>query len=362
MALVLAIVSERTGYPPETLGPDLDLEADLSIDSIKRIEIVGELASRLGLKVAGGGNDAMVEELATRKTLRGLVDWLAAKLGAPSPGAVVAELAAGDTVPVAVPVAAPAPTPAPIELGRFVFSRITVPTPSPRDAAIAGRTLVVVDDGLGVAPHLAPRLAAGGADVQGVAASDRIARPDVHGLIDLTGLATTAQDGDGATAAMTAMFDHVKHAVVGGASSLLVATGLGAIAMVAACAVLGLRVTFLDFVALPITFGLGVDYTINLVHDRAAAASADPALAALRGSGSAVFVCSLTTIIGYGSLLVSDNQAIRAFGTASLVGEVCCLATAMLVAPAILAVGARARATAAVPASSSSATLRAVAA
>jgi len=227
MALVLAIVSERTGYPPETLGPDLDLEADLSIDSIKRIEIVGELASRLGLKVAGGGNDAMVEELATRKTLRGLVDWLAAKLGAPSPGAVVAELAAGDTVPVAVPVATPAPTPAPIELGRFVFSRITVPTPSPRDAAIAGRTLVVVDDGLGVAPHLATRLAAGGADVQVVAASDRIARPDVHGLIDLTGLATTAQDGDGATAAMTAMFDHVKHAVVGGASSLLVATGLG---------------------------------------------------------------------------------------------------------------------------------------
>ncbi len=146
------------------------------------------------------------------------------------------------------------------------------------------------------------------------------------------------------------------------AFAVVAATGLGAIVMVAACAVLGLRVTFLDFVALPITFGLGVDYTINLVHDRAAAASADPALAALRGSGSAVFVCSLTTIIGYGSLLVSDNQAIRAFGTASLVGEVCCLATAMLVAPAILAVGARGRATAAVPASSSSATLHAVAA
>ena len=63
-----------------------------------------------------------------------------------------------------------------------------MPTPSPRDAAIAGRTLVVVDDGLGVAPHLATRLAAGGADVQVVAASARIARPDVHGLIDLPGL------------------------------------------------------------------------------------------------------------------------------------------------------------------------------
>jgi predicted RND superfamily exporter protein len=140
------------------------------------------------------------------------------------------------------------------------------------------------------------------------------------------------------------------------ALAVITATVLGALAMVSACAVLGLRVTFLDFVALPITLGLGVDYTINLVHDRRAARAADPAEAALRGSGSAVFVCSLTTIIGYGSLLVSDNQAIRAFGTASLVGEVCCLATAMIVAPAVLAVGRRSHQ----PASSSSAALRAV--
>ncbi|HEY4377226.1 MAG TPA: acyltransferase domain-containing protein, partial [Acidimicrobiales bacterium] len=45
---VQSIVSERTGYPIEMLDPDLDLEADLSIDSIKRIEIVGELAERIG--------------------------------------------------------------------------------------------------------------------------------------------------------------------------------------------------------------------------------------------------------------------------------------------------------------------------
>ena len=120
------------------------------------------------------------------------------------------------------------------------------------------------------------------------------------------------------------------------ALAVVTATVLGAIAMVAACAVLGLRVTFLDFVALPITLGLGVDYTINLVHDRRVAAGPGAAEAALRSNGSAVLVCSLTTIIGYGSLLVSDNQAIRAFGTASLVGEVCCLVTAMIVAPAVL--------------------------
>ena len=141
------------------------------------------------------------------------------------------------------------------------------------------------------------------------------------------------------------------------ALAVVLATALGAVVMVAACAMLGLRVTFLDFVALPITLGLGVDYTINLVHDRHATSGPAAAEAALRGSGAAVFVCSLTTIIGYGSLLASDNQAIRAFGTASLVGEVCCLVTAMIVAPAVLALGRRRAA----PVASSSASFRAVA-
>jgi NAD(P)-dependent dehydrogenase (short-subunit alcohol dehydrogenase family)/acyl carrier protein len=96
---VQAIVSERTGYPIEMLDPDLDLEADLSIDSIKRIEIVGELAERIGL----GGldesaiDDEMVEELASHKSLRGIVEWIealaaegggsAAPAGAPAPSA-----------------------------------------------------------------------------------------------------------------------------------------------------------------------------------------------------------------------------------------------------------------------------------
>lgn len=50
--VVLEIISERTGYPVDMIEPDLDLEADLSIDSIKRAEIAGELARRLGAGAA----------------------------------------------------------------------------------------------------------------------------------------------------------------------------------------------------------------------------------------------------------------------------------------------------------------------
>ncbi len=44
--VLLDIVSESTGYPAEMLELDMDLEADLGIDSIKRVEILGALQDR----------------------------------------------------------------------------------------------------------------------------------------------------------------------------------------------------------------------------------------------------------------------------------------------------------------------------
>jgi acyl transferase domain-containing protein len=47
--LVLGIFSERTGYPRDALGLDLDVEADLGIDSIKQTEIVRAIRVKTGL-------------------------------------------------------------------------------------------------------------------------------------------------------------------------------------------------------------------------------------------------------------------------------------------------------------------------
>ncbi|MGL5063227.1 MAG: beta-ketoacyl synthase N-terminal-like domain-containing protein [Microcoleus sp.] len=43
---VLQIVSEKTGYPTEVLELDMDMEADLGIDSLKRVEIMGAIQDR----------------------------------------------------------------------------------------------------------------------------------------------------------------------------------------------------------------------------------------------------------------------------------------------------------------------------
>lgn len=84
-SLLLQVVSDKTGYPQEMLGMEMDLEADLSIDSIKRVEIIGTLRSELGTLANGNANeDTVMEQLAGIKTLSGLVSWLTEFTGTPA--------------------------------------------------------------------------------------------------------------------------------------------------------------------------------------------------------------------------------------------------------------------------------------
>ncbi|NEP43647.1 MAG: hypothetical protein F6K35_32250 [Okeania sp. SIO2H7] len=52
--ILVSLVSDRTGYPAEMLGLEQDLEAELGIDSIKRVEILGALQKQLPGAFANG--------------------------------------------------------------------------------------------------------------------------------------------------------------------------------------------------------------------------------------------------------------------------------------------------------------------
>ena len=105
--------------------------------------------------------------------------------------------------------------------------------------------------------------------------------------------------------------------------------------MIGAMAVAGVRLSFINFIALPITFGIGVDYPVNIagryLHDTRAGI-----LAAVQGTGGPVTLCSLTTSLGYVALLRAHNQAVRSLGAVAVLGEVTCLAAALLFLPAAL--------------------------
>ncbi len=125
----------------------------------------------------------------------------------------------------------------------------------------------------------------------------------------------------------------------GGRGTVLVISALlvGMAWLGGAFALLHVRLNFLNFIALPITFGIGADYAVNIVQ-RYLREGTGSVLKAVRETGGAVILCSMTTTLGYLALMSSTNFAVRSLGLAAVLGEVCCLLAAVLVLPAVLLV------------------------
>lgn len=119
------------------------------------------------------------------------------------------------------------------------------------------------------------------------------------------------------------------------AAWVLASLAVGVVWFLGLAGALGLRLNMLNFIALPITFGIGVDYATN-IFQRRRLDQARSIAEVVRTTGGAVTLCSLTTIIGYSSLLVARNQALISFGVLADLGEVACLAAALLALPAVL--------------------------
>ncbi|MGI2210883.1 beta-ketoacyl synthase N-terminal-like domain-containing protein [Shewanella oncorhynchi] len=88
---MMAVVADKTGYPTEMLELSMDMEADLGIDSIKRVEILGTVQDELP-----GLPELNPEDLAECRTLGEIVDYMNSKL--PAIGSVSATTAAQVTV------------------------------------------------------------------------------------------------------------------------------------------------------------------------------------------------------------------------------------------------------------------------
>jgi len=77
---LLNVVSELTGYPKDMLKMDMDIEADLGIDSIKRVEILSTLEERVP-----GLPEVTPELMGSLKTLGQIVAYLGQASSTPSP-------------------------------------------------------------------------------------------------------------------------------------------------------------------------------------------------------------------------------------------------------------------------------------
>ena len=186
--LLLEVVSEKTGYPVEMLGLELELEAGLGIDSIKRVEILSALRDR-----APELPEVEPSQLASLRTLQEIIDFMgnggAATDGkapgglheasegrgpvssSPNPGAPRSEAeAAGPAEP----------------LDHFVVRAVAAPAAGLALPGLLGATgpIAIVQDRAGVAPLLAERLAAHGIEARCV---DEVPS-EAAGVLHLVGL------------------------------------------------------------------------------------------------------------------------------------------------------------------------------
>ncbi|MBD2492826.1 type I polyketide synthase [Nostoc sp. FACHB-280] len=106
---LLAIISDKTGYPVEMLELEMDMEADLGIDSIKRVEILGGLQ-----EMYPDLPKPNLEELAEKRSIGDIITYLQSNSsGSASVGVAVLPAPAAPEMPVAttIPVVPVAPAP-----------------------------------------------------------------------------------------------------------------------------------------------------------------------------------------------------------------------------------------------------------
>jgi uncharacterized membrane protein YdfJ with MMPL/SSD domain len=117
--------------------------------------------------------------------------------------------------------------------------------------------------------------------------------------------------------------------------ALLAATplGLGVLQTFGVMGILDLPLNPANMIALPLMLGLGVDYGIHIVHDfreQRGPYKISPSTAI------AVLVDSLTTVVGFGALMIADHQGLQSLGRVLTIGVSCCLFTSLVMLPAVL--------------------------
>ena len=105
-------------------------------------------------------------------------------------------------------------------------------------------------------------------------------------------------------------------------------------------ALCGVALNPANMIALPLIVGVGVDNGVHVLHDyRARDKRRAYRLGAATGRG--VLVAGLTTVLGFGTMLIARHAGMASLGLALTIGVTCCMFAALVLLPALLHLGDR---------------------
>lgn len=100
---------------------------------------------------------------------------------------------------------------------------------------------------------------------------------------------------------------------------------------------LGWKLNLFNLIALPLLIGMGQDDALHIIH-RYREEGPGSLRFVLRETGGAVFLTTLTTVIGFSSMLFVQHQGLRSLGWTACIGMTLCLVSSVLVVPSALRV------------------------
>lgn len=112
---------------------------------------------------------------------------------------------------------------------------------------------------------------------------------------------------------------------------------VGMVWMVEAMGALGVAFNLANFFAVPILIGIGVDSGIHLIRRYREQQMQGREALDLGSTRRAVFVTSMTTMIGFGSLLTASHRGLATLGLLMFLGSAAGLLASLVVLPALLA-------------------------
>jgi len=108
---------------------------------------------------------------------------------------------------------------------------------------------------------------------------------------------------------------------------------LGMLQMFGILGLLDLPLNPANMIVLPLILGIGIDDGVHVVHDFRRQSGRYRISAS---TASAILITSLTTMIGFGSLMIACHQGLQSLGRVLTIGVSCCLFNSFIVLPAIL--------------------------
>jgi len=136
-------------------------------------------------------------------------------------------------------------------------------------------------------------------------------------------------------------FHTIRHTILA-----MLPVGLGMLQLFGILGILEVAINPANMIVLPLILGIGIDDGVHVVHDfrrRSGTYRMSPSTA------SAVLITSLTTMVGFGSLMITSHQGLQSLGRVLTIGVSCCLFTSLVMLPALLACASRMRPASAAP-------------